>query len=149
MYKLKSGKEINTNEKSESFIKKELDKNDSQPRILKAMIESGRPLRPYEIAELSKMSRERVRINLNIMVSKGIILIEEAISYKFYYPQLFFLDRDVLKILYGIFLPFIKEVNKNTDYSQLEINNREAVLENMQMLMKLFHLDINDIKNEI
>ena len=112
------------------------------------MIEAGRPLRLYEISELSEMSKERVRNNLKAMVSKGSILMKEAISYKYYYPQLFFLDRDVLKILYDIILPFLKEVDKNSDYSQLGIDNGEATLENIQMLLKLFQFD-NNIKKEI
>ena len=153
MYKLQSGEEININEKPKEFIKKELSENETCPRILKTMIEAGRPLRIYEIAELSKMSKERVYRNINIMVSKGSILIKKAIDYKFYYPQLFYLDKDVLKILYGIMLPFIEVLDKNSDYTQSGIDNGEAILENVQMLLKLFQFDVdytknNDVENE-
>jgi len=148
-YKLKSGKEINTNEKPKNFIKKELNDNETRPRILKVMIEAGRPLRLFEIEKLSKMSKQKILNNLNIMISKGLILITEDINAKYYYPQPFFLDEGILNILYGIMLPFVEAVDKNTDYSQLKSDNREAVLENIQMLLKLFQFDIEDMKNNI
>lgn len=149
MYKTKSGEEINTNERTESFIKKELSENESRPRILKAMIEAGRPLRPYEIAELSRMSKQRIYGNLDSMVSKGLILLKEELNIKYYIPQPIYLDRDLLGILYGIMLPFVKVVDNNTDCTQFEVDNREAILENIQMILKLFQFDIADLKYKI
>lgn len=135
MYRIKSGEEM--------------DGNDTRPHILRTMIEAGRPLRLHEIEKLSKMSKQKILNNLNIMVSKGSILMIEDLNIKYYYPQPFFLDEDILDILYGKMLPFVEAVNKNTDYSQLKIDNRKAVLENIQMILKLFQFDIEDMKNDI
>lgn len=107
------------------------------------MIESGRPLRPFEIAELSEMNKTRIHNNLSDMLSKGSILMTKDINNKYYYPQLFFLDRSVLRILYEIMQPFIEVLDKNSDYSQLgNTNDRKAMIENIKMLLKLFSFDI-------
>ncbi|MEE9378858.1 MAG: helix-turn-helix domain-containing protein [Candidatus Lokiarchaeia archaeon] len=113
------------------------------------MIEAGRPLRQFEIVELSGMSKTRIHNNLNIMISKGLILMTEDINNKYYYPQPFFLQQGLLEMLYGQMLPFIKGIVENIDYSQLEIDIKESALENTQMLIKLFQFDIDDMKNEI
>lgn len=148
-YKLKSGEVINTNEKPKNFIKKELNDNETRPRILKVMIEAGRPLRLFEIEKLSGMNKTKILNNLNIMISKGIILMIEDINIKYYYPQPFFLDDNILEILYGKMKPFVETINENIDYSQLEGDFGKAVVENVQMLLKIFHFDIEDMKNNI
>ncbi len=74
----------------------------------------------------------------------------EDLNNKYYYPQPFFFYQDLLEVLYGSMHPFIEVVHKNSDYSQLgETDNREAILENIKMLLKLFEFEIDDIKKGI
>lgn len=132
------------------LLKKEIHTNDSQARILKVMIKAEKPLRLYETANLSKMSKERVLSNLNAMISKGLILTKEIDLKKFYIPQLFFWDSEIMGLLYEKLLPFIDIIHTNSDYSQLkEGDNRKSIIENLKMLLRLFAFEIEDTENEI
>lgn len=129
------------------LLKKEIDQNDSQARILKVMLKLARPLRAFEIVEASNMNKTRIHNNLNAMVSKGSILVKEIEFNKYYYPQEFFLHPDLIELLYGKLIPFVEIIHINSDYSQLGVSdNRKAIIENIKLLLRMFEFEIDDIK---
>ena len=131
------------------LLKKDIDENDSQARILKVMIKLDRPLRAFEISVASKMNRTRVHNNLSLMVSNGSILMKEIEFNKYYYPQEFFLHPEVMELLYEKLLPFVEIIHKNSDYSQIEeSDNRKAIMVNIKMLLRMFEFEIDDIKKD-
>ena len=112
------------------------------------MIKLNRPLRAFEIVEASNMNKTRVHNNLNDMLSKGSILIKEMFN-KYYYPQRFFLDSEIMGLLYEKLLSFIKIIHTNTDYSQLgDADNKKSIMENFKLLLRLFGFEIEDAENE-
>ena len=131
------------------LLKKDINHKISQARILKVMIELDRPLRAFEIVEASKMNRTRVHNNLNLMVSKGSILMKEINFNKYYYPQEFFLHPEMMGLLYKKLLPFVDIIHTNSDYSQLgEFDNRKAVIENIKLLLEMFAFEIDNLKKD-
>lgn len=132
------------------LIKKDIDENDSQARILRVLIKLNKPLRAFEIVETSGMNKTRVHNNLNLMVAKGLILMkEDDLFHKCYYPQEFFLLPDIMTLLYEKIIPFINIIHDNTDYSQMEeSDNRKVIIENIKVLLRMFAYEIDDFKNK-
>ena len=131
------------------LLKKDIAENDSQARILKVMIKLNRPLRAFEIAEASNINKTTIHNNLNLMLGKGFILSKEVDFNKYYYPQLFFLDLEIMSLLYEKLLPFIEIIHKNNDYSQMEDSNvKKTITESIKMLLRMFEFEIDDIKKD-
>ena len=132
------------------LIKKDIDENDSQARILRVLIKLNKPLRAFEIVEASDMNKTRVHNNLNLMIAKGLILMKENdLFHKYYYPQEFFLLPDIMTLLYEKIIPFINIIHDNTDYSQMEeSDNRKVIIENIKILLRMFAYEIDDFKNK-
>ncbi|KKN51797.1 hypothetical protein LCGC14_0618970 [marine sediment metagenome] len=135
MYKLKSGKELNGEE--------------TIPRIIRALITLNKPSRLSEIAKQSNMSKERIHNRLNSLIKKGILLKEECKGKKFYYPQPFFKERGILFGFYERVLPFVNEISEDLDISQMKVSYSESVLENILLALKLFSFEIKELKDDI
>ena len=135
MYRLKSGKEISSNE--------------TVPRIIRALITLNKPSRLSEIAKQSGMSKERIHKHLNGLINRGILLKHEFEGKKLYYPQLIFHEQDILYGLYERILPFINEINEDLDNTQMTVNNTEAVLGNILLALRLFEFEIQKLKEDI
>lgn len=132
------------------------DNETNQARILEVMIKEATPLRPFEIGEyLKDMNKTTIHNNLKQMVDKGAILIIEDIgtdnrSYKYYYPQAFFRDPDLILLIGELLTPIIKPIHKNSDYSQLcDGDCRKAIKYNIKLILRLFEIDIDGETNSI
>lgn len=127
------------------------DNGTNQARILKVMIEAETPLRPFEIRDsLKDMNKTTIHNNLRKMLEKGAILMKEDIgtddrSYKYYYPQAFFRDPDLMILIGNVLAPFVKAIHNNTDYEQMcDVDCREAIKDNIKLILRLFEIDIDD-----
>lgn len=132
------------------------DNETNQARILKVMIEEARPLRPFEIRDfLRDMNKTTIHNNLKQMLGKGAILIEEVIgeddrSHKYYYPQSFFRDPDLMLLIGNVLAPFVEAIHNNTDYEQMcDGDCREAIKNNIKLILRLFEININGETNSI
>jgi len=149
MYKLKSGEVINITEKPE-FIKKGIElngKNDIESLIIRTLISADKPLRLSELAKKSNIYKEKLHYILKNMIADGLILMIKAEGKKYYMPQPIFVDDDILYALYQAITPLVKVIDDNMDYDQTNNpDTPEAFINCVQMALKLFSFDIEELK---
>jgi len=149
LYKLKSGEIININENAKEFIKKEteINGNDIESRIIRTMISAEKPLRLSELAKESGIYKEKLQYNLRNMIEKGLILTIMEDGKKYYIPQPIFWNNDILYKINERIIPIIKDIYNSIDYSQVDNpNTSESLINCLQMSLKLFSFEIDEIK---
>ncbi|KKN19010.1 hypothetical protein LCGC14_0949970 [marine sediment metagenome] len=129
------------------------DNETNQAQILRVMIKEARPLRPFEIVEKTDMNKTTIHNNLKQMLDKGAILMKKVIgddnrSYKYYYPQKFYRDPDLMLLIGEVLAPFIKAIHKNTNYDQMCNNDcKTAIKDNIKLILRLFEIDIDELNS--
>jgi len=108
-------------------------------------------LRCIDIAKECKMGRERIHQNLSKMVDNGILLKKKIDGIKYYFPQPIFWNNDIVNGMYERMLPFVKEIRDDLIYDQIkdEECEKHSVLECIQILLKLFSFEIEELEKEI
>ncbi len=85
------------------------------------------------------------------MIDKGILLKKEVNDTKYYFPQPIFWNNDTINGMYERMLPFVKEIRDDLIYDQIKDSEYEnkSVLECIQILLKLFSFEIEELDKKI
>ena len=149
--KLKSGEVIKLKDNNNSHIlrkEKELPNGETRAHIIRALIKEGKAMRCMEIAKACKMSRSRIIQNLPLMIKDGILLMIIEKGNKYYCPQPIFWDNNIIYGMYERMFPFVDEIYDNLETEQMEVDGNIAVMDCIQIALKLFYFEIEKIKKK-
>jgi hypothetical protein len=76
------------------------------------------------------------------MVHWGIIITSQSEDKTFYHLQKAYWDDRLLENLSLMLVPYMEEMSKNLDFSQVEVSTTEAVIRNLFMFLRLFETEI-------
>ena len=114
----------------------------SKIKIIQTLRRAGEPLIARHIANRSRLSPQLVSYHLEQMVQWGIIITSQSEDKTFYHLQKAYWNDCLLENLSLMLVPYMEEMSKHLDLSQVTVSTTEAVIRNLFMFLRLFEAEI-------
>ena len=76
------------------------------------------------------------------MIQWGMVITSSSEDKTFYHLQKAYWDDRLLENLSLMLVPYMEEMSKNLDFSQVTVSTTEAVIRNLFMFLRLFETEI-------
>ncbi|MCJ7634895.1 hypothetical protein MUP77_21215 [Candidatus Bathyarchaeota archaeon] len=115
----------------------------SKIRIIETLRRAGRPLIAQHIAKRSHLYPQLVRYHLGQMVEWGMVTTSNSEDKTFYQLQKPYYDEQLMEVLSEMLIPYMQNMSKDIDYSQVKVSTGEAAIRNLFMFLRLFETEID------
>ena len=114
----------------------------SKIKIIQTLRRAREPLIAQHIAKRCRLSPQLVSYHLEQMIQWGMIVTSSSEDKTFYHLQKAYWDDRLLENLSLMLVPYMEEMSKNLDFSQVTVSTTEAVIRNLFMFLRLFETEI-------
>lgn len=115
----------------------------SKIRIIETLRRAGKPLIAQHIAKRSHLYPQLVRYHLGQMVEWGMVTTSNSEDKTFYQLQKPYYDEQLMEALSEMLIPYMQNMSKDMDFSQVKVSTGEAVIRNLFMFLRLFETEID------
>ena len=117
----------------------------SKIKIIQTLRRAGKPLIAQHIAKRSRLSPQLVSYHIEQMLEWGIITASSFEDKTVYHLQKAYYEERLLEDLSTMLIPYMKQMSKDMDFSQIKGSTTEAVIRNLFMFLRLFETEIEKL----
>jgi len=114
----------------------------SKIKIIQVLRRANGPLIMHHVAKRSRLSVQLVNYHVEQMLDWGIIMASSSEDKTVYTLQEAYYENQLLEDLLDTIIPYMEKMSQSMDFSQIKVPEREAVMRNLFMLLRLFQAEI-------